>query len=204
MRETVESRVVVDATFKTERCDASTVEDSTYRRGTERPLEPDAVVDFDDDVPEETLARLRTVSHYLDNAIEIPGTNYRIGLDPILGLVPGVGDTTAAAMSAYILVEAAMLGVPRATLARMFGNVLLDTVFGSLPVVGDIFDAVWKANARNVRLLEERYDDLSGEGAEADRRFLLVAVAVVTILLVALGAGITLAALWALGQFGLF
>lgn len=178
--------------------------DSSLQHGSERPLEPDAIVDFDDDAPEETLARLRTVSHYLDNAFVIPGTNYRIGLDPILGFVPGVGDTTAAAMSAYILVEAAMMGVPRATLARMFGNVLLDTVVGSLPIVGDIFDAAWKANARNVDLLEERYGDLSRDGAEADRRFLLVAVGIITILLVALGVGITLAAVWALGQFGLF
>ncbi|KAB1198106.1 MULTISPECIES: DUF4112 domain-containing protein [Haloferax] len=180
------------------------MDDSTYRYGGERSLEPDAIVDFDDATPEDTLDRLRTVSYYLDNAIAIPGTNYRIGLDPILGLVPGIGDTTASAMSAYILVEAAMLGVPRATLARMFGNVLLDTVFGSIPLVGDVFDAAWKANTRNVRLLEERYGDFSGEGVEADRRVILVAVAVITVLLVALGVGITLAALWALGQFGVF
>ncbi|WP_416840316.1 DUF4112 domain-containing protein [Haloferax sp. DFSO52] len=180
------------------------MDDSTLQRGGERLLEPDAIVDFDDATPEETLARLRTVSHYLDNAIEIPGTNYRIGLDPILGLIPGIGDTAASAMSAYILVEAAMMGVPRATLARMFGNVLLDTVFGSLPFVGDVFDVAWKANARNVRLLEERFDDLSGERVEADRRILLVAVAIITVLLVALGVGIALVALWVLGQFGLF
>ncbi|WP_396613297.1 DUF4112 domain-containing protein [Haloferax sp. S1W] len=148
-----------------------------------------------------TMERLRTVSYYLDEAFEIPGTNYRVGLDPFLGLLPGIGDTTGAALSAYILVEAAMLGVPRETLARMFGNVLLDTTVGSLPIVGDVFDAAWKANARNVRLLESRYETPAER--EADRRFLIGAVVVVTLLLVALGVAATLAAFWALGQFGI-
>ncbi|ELZ89157.1 DUF4112 domain-containing protein [Haloferax sulfurifontis] len=171
----------------------------------DEPLEPDAVVDFESAGvgDEETLARLRAVSFYLDEAFEIPGTNYRVGLDPILGLVPGIGDATASALSAYILVEAAMLGVPRATLARMLGNVVLDATVGSLPLVGDVFDAAWKANARNVRLLETRYDDASPAAAAADRRFLLAAVAAIALLLVALGAATVLVALWVLGQVGL-
>ncbi|GGC68886.1 DUF4112 domain-containing protein [Haloferax sulfurifontis] len=171
----------------------------------DEPLEPDAVVDFESAGvgDEETLARLRAVSFYLDEAFEVPGTNYRVGLDPILGLVPGIGDATASALSAYILVEAAMLGVPRTTLARMLGNVVLDATVGSLPVVGDVFDAAWKANARNVRLLEARYDDASPAAAAADRRFLLAAVAAIALLLVALGAATVLVALWVLGQVGL-
>ncbi|CQR48827.1 MULTISPECIES: DUF4112 domain-containing protein [Haloferax] len=173
--------------------------------GADDPLRPDAVVDFESAGvgDEETLARLRAVSFYLDEAFEVPGTNYRVGLDPILGLVPGIGDATASALSAYILVEAAMLGVPRATLARMLGNVVLDATVGSLPLVGDVFDAAWKANARNVRLLEARYDDASPAAAAADRRFLLAAVAVITLLLVALGAATVLVALWVFGQVGL-
>ncbi|ELZ79188.1 hypothetical protein C454_12873 [Haloferax gibbonsii ATCC 33959] len=181
------------------------METSDSNGDADESLEPDVVVDFESVgvADEETLARLRTVSFYLDEAFEIPGTNYRIGLDPILGLVPGVGDATAAALSAYILVEAAMLGVPRATLARMLGNVVLDATVGSLPVVGDVFDAAWKANARNVRLLEARYDDASPAAVEADRRFLLAAVAAIALLLVALGAATALVALWVLGQVGL-
>ncbi|WP_148414879.1 DUF4112 domain-containing protein [Haloferax sp. KTX1] len=173
--------------------------------GADDPLEPDAVVDFESAGvgDEETLARLRAVSFYLDEAFEVPGTNYRVGLDPILGLVPGIGDATASALSAYILVEAAMLGVPRATLARMLGNVVLDATVGSLPLVGDVFDAAWKANARNVRLLEARYDDASPAAAAADRRFLLAAVAAIALLLVALGAATAFVALWVLGQVGL-
>ncbi|WP_410766519.1 DUF4112 domain-containing protein [Haloferax sp. DFSO60] len=160
------------------------------------------VVDFDD-VDDEVMQRLRTVSFYLDNAFEIPGTNYRIGLDPFLGLIPGVGDATGTALSAYILIEAAMLGIPRETLIRMFGNVLLDSTVGALPVVGDAFDAVWKANARNVRLIES-HGELPADRAEADRRFLLGAVVVITILLVGIGIATTLSVLWLLGQFGLF
>ncbi|ELZ96477.1 hypothetical protein C440_04998 [Haloferax mucosum ATCC BAA-1512] len=212
-----------DATLKVKPRESSHVNDSTDSTGASavaddgEPLEPDAIVDFDDSeaavrgrgdidsaaAPEATLDRLHTVSFYLDEAFEIPGTNYRIGIDPLLGLLPGIGDATASALSAYILVEAAMLGVPRATLARMFGNVLLDATVGSLPVVGDVFDAAWKANVRNVRLLEARYEDPPREAVEADRRFLVVAVVAVMLLLVALGVVTTLAVVWLLGQVGL-
>ncbi|MFC7130845.1 DUF4112 domain-containing protein [Haloferax chudinovii] len=184
---------------------ATTAAERGADSGDGEALEPDAVVDFESAGvgDEETLARLRAVSFYLDEAFEIPGTNYRVGLDPILGLVPGIGDATASALSAYILVEAAMLGVPRATVARMLGNVVLDATVGSLPLVGDVFDAAWKANARNVRLLEARYDDASPTAKAADRRFLLAAVVAIALLLVALGAATALVALWVLGQVGL-
>jgi Domain of unknown function (DUF4112) len=102
-----------------------------------------------------TLDRLRQLSHLLDNAIAIPGTNYRIGLDPILGLLPGGGDTLAAIFSAYIVLEAARLGAPRATLVKMVFNIIFDTIIGIVPVVGDLFDFAWKANTKNLTLLEE-------------------------------------------------
>lgn len=159
------------------------------------------IVDFDE-FDDEVMQRLRTVSFYLDNAFEIPGTNYRIGLDPFLGLIPGVGDATGTALSAYIIVEAALRGVPRETLVRMLGNVLLDSTVGSLPVVGDAFDAAWKSNARNVRLIES-HGELPEERAEADRRFLLGAVVVITVLLLGIGIATTLGVFWLLGQFGL-
>ncbi len=101
-----------------------------------------------------TLRRVRRVSHLLDEAVRIPGTNRRVGLDPILGLIPVVGDLTTALFSAYVVVEAYRLGASRGLLARMVLNVLVDTVGGSVPLVGDVFDAVWKANERNVDLLE--------------------------------------------------
>ncbi|MEQ8462032.1 DUF4112 domain-containing protein [Coleofasciculus sp. E1-EBD-02] len=105
-----------------------------------------------------TLRRLRRLSHLLDNAIPIPGTPWRFGLDPVLGLLPGAGDFLGTAFSAYIVLEAARIGIPRSLLGQMVINILLDTVIGSVPVVGDIADATWKANAKNIELLETYWD----------------------------------------------
>ncbi|MBE9129833.1 MULTISPECIES: DUF4112 domain-containing protein [unclassified Coleofasciculus] len=104
------------------------------------------------------LKRVRRLSYLLDNSIPIPGTSYRIGIDPLLGLVPGAGDFVGMALSAYIVLEATRLGLPRATLVKMVSNILFETVFGSVPVVGDVLDATWKANARNLALLEGQLD----------------------------------------------
>jgi hypothetical protein len=104
--------------------------------------------------PDPHLPRVRALSRALDSAFQVPGTRFRIGLDPLLGLIPGVGDLAGGALSAYIVLEAARLGAPRPVVLRMLGNVLLDSLFGSVPVLGDLFDATWKANARNVVLLE--------------------------------------------------
>lgn len=145
-------------------------------------------------------AALERLSYYLDELFVVPGTSYRIGLDPLVGLVPGVGDVTTSAASAYIVARAAALGVPRATLARMLVILLVDAVFGSLPVVGDAFDAVWKANTRNVRLLESRLD--APEGARLDRRYVLVVTVGLTVVLVAVGVGVLVGAWWVLGRLG--
>jgi hypothetical protein len=101
------------------------------------------------------VARLRRLSHLLDKAIPIPGTKFRFGLDPIIGLLPGGGDTVTGALSAYIVVEAARMGVPREILLQMVGNILLDSSAGLIPVLGDIFDLGWKSNVKNVALLEK-------------------------------------------------
>jgi hypothetical protein len=147
------------------------------------------------------LAHLEELSWLFDNSVPVPGTDYRIGLDPILGLLPVLGDVPGATVSAYIVAEAAAMGVPRETLARMGVNLVLDATLGSLPVVGDLFDAVWKANERNVRLLTERVDD--PDAGTADRRFLLAVTAGLLVCLLAVGAGTTLAVLWLLGQAGI-
>lgn len=100
------------------------------------------------------LQQLRRLSRLLDNAIKIPGTSFRFGLDPILGLIPGGGDAVSALFSTYIILQAARLGLPKSRLVEMFFNVLVEMVFGSIPLVGDLFDFAWKANAKNVALLE--------------------------------------------------
>jgi hypothetical protein len=102
-----------------------------------------------------TLRRLRRLTHVLDNAIHIPGTPFRFGLDPILGLVPGGGDFLGTAVSAYIVIEAARMGLPRPVLTQMVSNIVLDTMAGTVPVLGDLVDVTWKANTKNILLLEK-------------------------------------------------
>jgi hypothetical protein len=94
----------------------------------------------------------------LDEAIRIPGTNIRIGLDALLGLLPGGGDVAAGVFSGLIILQAARAGAPTPVLGRMLGNVLIDVVVGSIPLLGDVFDVAWRANSRNVRLLEAWLD----------------------------------------------
>ena len=160
-----------------------------------RPSDADTDTDAD---ATGRVARLRRVSEYFDSAFRVPGTGYRVGLDPLLGLLPVVGDAPGAAVSAYVVAEAAALGVPRATLARMLFNVVVDAVVGSLPVVGDAFDAVWKANVRNVRLLEARTRADAPDGTP-DRRFLLAVAAAVFVLVLAFVAAATVAVWWLVG-----
>ena len=104
--------------------------------------------------PPAPLVRARRVSYVLDDLVRIPGTEWRVGLDPLVGLAPGVGDWATLAVSIHLLVVAAQLGAGPWLLVRMFGNVALDALLGLVPFVGDAFDLAWKANRRNLNLLE--------------------------------------------------
>lgn len=123
-----------------------------------------------------SLQRLRRFSHLLDNVIPILGTKYRIGLDPILGLLPGGGDFVGTALSAYIVIEAARLGLPKATLGRMVFNILLEGLVGIIPVLGDLFDFAWKANIQNIALLEAHLNELH-KSEKVNRWFIFLLVA---------------------------
>ena len=101
-----------------------------------------------------SLDRLRGIATVLDDAVRIPGTRIRFGLDALLGLLPGAGDAVTGAVAAYAIVLAARLGAPPVVIARMTMNVLIDVATGTIPVLGDIFDVGWKANRKNVQLLE--------------------------------------------------
>ena len=101
-----------------------------------------------------TLKRIRKIATLLDSAIGIPGTKFRIGLDPILGLIPGGGDLITAGISAYMIYLAASFGLKKEEIGKMIGNVALETILGSVPLAGDIFDAYFKANLRNLEILE--------------------------------------------------
>jgi hypothetical protein len=101
------------------------------------------------------IARIDRLATLLDTALVIPGTRMRFGLDALMGLFPVFGDIITTALSLFIVHEAYHLGAPGHVIARMLGNVALDGVFGAVPLVGDAFDVLWRANRRNMRLLRE-------------------------------------------------
>jgi hypothetical protein len=100
------------------------------------------------------LAWLRQVSRLLDSAFVVPGTSWRFGLDPIVGLIPGLGDLVSPLFTIFILAHASQVGVPKIVQARMLINVAIDTLVGAIPLFGDLFDFAWKANDLNLALLE--------------------------------------------------
>ena len=102
--------------------------------------------------------RLQRLSRLMDSSITLPG-GFRIGWDGIIGLIPGIGDLIGLGVSAWIVLGAARLGASKATLARMGANVALETLVGAVPIVGDLFDLAFKANERNMRLLERHAGD---------------------------------------------
>lgn len=101
------------------------------------------------------LARLRRVARLMDSSFGLPGTRFRLGLDSLFGLAPVAGDAASALVSLYIVWEARRLGAPTALIARMLGNVAADTLGGSVPLFGDLFDVAFKSNLRNLALLED-------------------------------------------------
>ncbi|HEX2141752.1 MAG TPA: DUF4112 domain-containing protein [Candidatus Limnocylindria bacterium] len=103
-------------------------------------------------------ADVELLAWLLDNSILIPGTRWRVGLDALVGLVPGVGDVVSGLFGLMVVGRAAQLGLPRVVLARMLANVALDFAFGSVPLAGDAFDAWYKAHARNVNLIRRHLD----------------------------------------------
>ncbi len=141
------------------------------------------------------LKRLQQVSHLLDSAISVPGSKIRIGIDPILGLLPGAGDTLTGLMSVYIVFEAARMGVPAAVLGRMGLNILFDLLTGTVPVLGDLLDVTWKANSQNVALLERHMANPAPHRA-ANKIFAIALIFV----LIALVVGIATLSVWAVAQ----
>jgi hypothetical protein len=127
---------------------------------------------------EARLVMLRSLSRLLDSAFEIPGTAYRIGLDPLIGLLPGFGDLVSPLFAAFVLWQSRDLGLPRIVQLRMLFNVAIDAIIGAVPVVGDAFDFAWKANDMNMELLERHaYEERSP--APGDWLFVLGVVVIV-------------------------
>jgi hypothetical protein len=106
----------------------------------------------------ERIARIDRLATLLDTRFVIPFTKFRFGTDSLIGLAPGIGDVITTALALYIVYEAHRLGAPKTVLARMLGNVAIDGVVGIVPVAGDVFDVLWRANRRNVRILREHLE----------------------------------------------
>jgi hypothetical protein len=104
------------------------------------------------------LERLRRLSWWLDTRWQVPGTRVRFGLDGLASVLPIVGDTATAALSVYLVAEAARFGLPRGLIVRMAGNILLDWAGGSIPIAGTVFDVLFKSNRRNLALLHEHLE----------------------------------------------
>jgi hypothetical protein len=106
----------------------------------------------------ERVKRLESIAAVMDTAFVVPGTGIRFGFDGLVGLVPGVGDVVTTALSLYLVHEAWQLGAPKHLIGRMLANVALDSAIGAVPVAGDVFDVLWRANKRNMRMLREWLD----------------------------------------------
>ncbi|HET7371062.1 MAG TPA: DUF4112 domain-containing protein [Gammaproteobacteria bacterium] len=108
------------------------------------------------------IRRLTRLAKLLDGQFRFPGTGWRFGLDPLIGLIPGAGDAVSAGFSLWIVIQARQLGVPTGTLARMLGNIAVDFATGLVPILGDLVDAGFKANTRNITLLERSLNKQAG------------------------------------------
>ena len=130
------------------------------------------------------IGRARAIARLLDGIIPLPGGS-SVGLDAVVGLIPGVGDLAGAAASAYIVMLAIRAGASRPAVIRMVANIAMDTVLGSVPLLGDLFDVGWKSNTRNVAIMES---DLAATGIRrhASKGVLLLIVAGVLVALAGL------------------
>lgn len=138
--------------------------------------------------PAEIERSLDQLSRWMDGLFRVPGTGWRFGLDALVGIIPGVGDTLTTLVSFYILAAGVRYRVPKVTLLRMGLNIAIDYVFGTIPLVGDLFDAAWKSNQMNVELLRRRAT-VSAAKAKRGRLSDWLFVALIMFVLVALLVG---------------
>src|SRR5947208_9635506 len=128
---------------------------------------------------------LDDLARYLDGLFRVPGTNWRFGLDALIGLIPNVGDTLTSFASFYILFAGVRYRVPKITLLRMAINIAIDYIVGSIPVIGDAFDFVWKSNQMNMNLIRER---ATGHGAGKTSDYLCVLFLMLLLVVILVGS----------------
>jgi hypothetical protein len=131
------------------------------------------------------LQRLRKLSDLWDRSIGVPGTQFRVGLESLVGLLPVGGDFIGILMSTYILFQAIEFKLPVSVLIKMLFNIIIDGSVGSIPVLGDLFDTTWKANTKNVNLLEAHLREPI-KSRQKDKWFLYILLAVLVIVLIGL------------------
>ncbi len=136
---------------------------------------------------QDAIRRSEALARFLDDSIPIPGTGFRVGWDFIIGLIPGVGDLLASLFSTYIVAQALDQGVAKATIFRMVWNILVETVLGAVPFLGDLFDAAWKSNVKNARLLEAALRDQT-QLRKKDGLFMVLVLSGLVLLAVLAGA----------------
>ena len=168
-------------------------------RVSEPPYIPE-VLEPDEKLPPD-LRKLRAFASLLDEAVRIPGTNRRVGLDAAIGFIPGVGDVMSAVMSAWIISGALRHRVPIPKVLRMIGNVIVDLLFGAIPLAGDVFDVLFEQNVRNMKILMQHRNRRL-----PPRRTAEIAAAVTLIVIVLVGvallvlAGTIAAVVWIASQ----
>lgn len=148
--------------------------------------------------PQDPLARARTLARLLDSVARVPGTGIRFGADAVLGLVPGLGDVAGAALAGYLVILAQRLGAPRAVVLRMLANVAVDTLGGTVPLAGDLFDVAFKSNTRNLALLERAI--AQPVATTRTSRLVVVGTLLGLVLLVAAGLVVTVIAIRAVAH----
>jgi hypothetical protein len=137
------------------------------------------------------VRNVRVLARFLDSSMSIPGTSWKFGFDAVVGLVPVVGDLIGGVLSGYIILEAARAEVPVLTLARMLVNLGIDVIVGAVPALGDLFDAAWKANLKNVALLE-RHLEVSVTPPREKRSVVGATLLALLVLLLIIGGGLAL------------
>ncbi len=158
------------------------------------------VVEPDEKLPSDLVA-LRRFAYWMDEAFVIPGTDFRVGFDALIGLIPGVGDVIGAVLSSWIIVGALRHRVKALVIVRMIGNIVIDLFVGAVPVAGDVFDFLYEENMKNMRLLEKHRDRRRPPRAYGAIGFMAVLIVLFVFLVAtAVVAALVTLVIWLIGQ----